>query len=119
MKCEGSVSCSVVSDSLALQAPLSMEVSRQEYLSGLPSPPPGDLYDPGIKPGSPHCGQILYCVSYQRLVSTSFRFLSNVPSSGFLIRFPLKKGFESSIHLCTAAGSTFSLRCEENKAQSV
>ena len=27
--------------------------SRQEYWSGLPSPPPGDLPDPGIKPGSP------------------------------------------------------------------
>ena len=34
---------SVVSDSLtiACQAPLSMELSRQEYWSGLPCPPPG------------------------------------------------------------------------------
>ena len=30
-----------------------MEFSRQEYWSGLPFPPPGDLPDPGIKPGSP------------------------------------------------------------------
>ena len=30
-----------------------MEFSRQEYWSGLPCPPPGDLPDPGIKPGSP------------------------------------------------------------------
>jgi len=35
------------------QAPLSMEFSRQEYGSGLPFPPPGDLPDPGIEPGSP------------------------------------------------------------------
>ena len=35
------------------QAPLSMEFSRQEYWSGLPFPPPGDLPDPGIKPMSP------------------------------------------------------------------
>ena len=34
------------------QAPLSMEFSRQEYWSGLPFPPPGDLPDPGIEPGS-------------------------------------------------------------------
>ena len=34
----------------ALQAPLSMGFSRQEYWSGLPCPPPGDLPDPGIKP---------------------------------------------------------------------
>ena len=35
------------------QAPLSMEFPRQEYWSGLPLPPPGDLPDPGIEPGSP------------------------------------------------------------------
>ena len=35
------------------QAPLSMGFSRQEYWSGLPFPPSGNLSDPGIKPGSP------------------------------------------------------------------
>ena len=35
------------------QAPLSMGSSRQEYLSGLPFPPPGNLPDPGIEPRSP------------------------------------------------------------------
>ena len=34
---------------VALQAPLSMGVSRQEYWSGLPCPPPADLPDPGIE----------------------------------------------------------------------
>ena len=38
---------------VALQAPLSMEFSRQDYWSGLPFPSPGDLPDPGIKPMSP------------------------------------------------------------------
>ena len=38
---------------VARQAPLSMEFSRQEYWSGLSFPSPGDLPDPGIKPGSP------------------------------------------------------------------
>ena len=37
----------------AHQAPLPMGFSRQEYLSGLPFPSPGDLPDPGIKPVSP------------------------------------------------------------------
>ena len=32
-----------------LQTPLSMGFSRQEYWSGLPCLPPGDLSDPGIK----------------------------------------------------------------------
>ena len=33
-------------------APLSMEFFRQEYWSGLPCPPPGDLPGPGIEPAS-------------------------------------------------------------------
>ena len=37
----------------ANQAPPSMGFSRQEYWSGLPFPFPGDLPNPGIKPGSP------------------------------------------------------------------
>ena len=37
---------------VARQAPLSMEFSRQEHWSGLPFPSPGDLPDPGIKPAS-------------------------------------------------------------------
>ena len=35
------------------QSPLSMGLSKQEYWSGFPFPSPGDLPDPGIKPGSP------------------------------------------------------------------
>ena len=38
---------------IASQASLSMGFSRQEYWSGLPCPPPGDLSNPGIKPRSP------------------------------------------------------------------
>ena len=34
---------------LAHRTPLSMRFSRQEYWSGLPFPPLGDLSDPGIK----------------------------------------------------------------------
>ena len=48
--------CSVVSDSLQLpgtvagQVPVSMGFLRQEYWSGFPFPPPGDLLDLGIEP---------------------------------------------------------------------
>ena len=38
---------------VACQAPLSMEFSKQEYQSGQPFPSPGDLPDPRIEPGSP------------------------------------------------------------------
>ena len=38
---------------VARQAPLSMEFSRQEHWSGLPFLSPGDLPNPRIEPGSP------------------------------------------------------------------
>ena len=37
---------------VACLGPLSMGFSRQEYWSGLPLPPPGDLPNPEIKPAS-------------------------------------------------------------------
>ena len=37
----------------AHQTPLSMEFPRQEYWSGFPCPPPGDLPDTGMEPASP------------------------------------------------------------------
>ena len=37
----------------AYLAPLSKELSRQEYWSRLPFPTPGDRLNPGIKPASP------------------------------------------------------------------
>ena len=37
---------------VARQVPLSVGFSKQEYCSGLPCPPPGDLPDPGIEPKS-------------------------------------------------------------------
>ena len=50
---------------VAHQVPLSMEFSRQEYWSGLPFPPPGDLPDPGMEPRFPACRQIPYHLSHQ------------------------------------------------------
>ena len=38
---------------VAHQALLSVEFSRQKYWSGLPSPSPRDLPDPGVKPTTP------------------------------------------------------------------
>ena len=37
---------------VALQTPLSLGFHRQEYWTGLPCPPPGDLPDPRIEPVS-------------------------------------------------------------------
>ena len=48
-------SCPTLCDpwTVAHQAPLFLEFSRQEYWSGFPFPSPADLPNPGIKPGYP------------------------------------------------------------------
>ena len=51
---------------VALQAPLSTGFSRQEYWSGLPCPPPGDLPDSGIEPAV-----LTSCALAGRLFTTS------------------------------------------------
>ena len=38
---------------VAHHVPLSVGFSRQEYWTGVPFPPPGDLPDPGMKSGFP------------------------------------------------------------------
>ena len=56
--CAHSLSCSVVSNcchpmDCSYPGYSVMRFSRQEYWSGLPFPPPGDLSNPGVKPESP------------------------------------------------------------------
>ena len=51
--CFSRVRLCATSWTVAHQAPLPMGFSREEYWSGLPFPPPGDLPNPGIKPVSP------------------------------------------------------------------
>ena len=55
-------SYSTLHNLVAFQAPLSMVFARQEYWSGLPFPPPGDLPNPGIKLGFPelHADSLLF-----------------------------------------------------------
>jgi len=43
-----------------------MGFSRQEYWSGLPFIPPGDLSNPGTESGLLHCRQTFYCLSHQK-----------------------------------------------------
>ena len=70
---------------IAHQAPLSKGFSRQEYWSGLPRTPPGDLPNPGIKPESPAIPILLadsLLLSHQgsHLVLSSVQFSSSVIS---------------------------------------
>ena len=74
--CACVLSCSVVSDSFGIpwtvanQAPLSMEFSRQEYWGRLPFPTPGDLPDLRIKLSSPVSpalagGFFYHCITWE------------------------------------------------------
>ena len=77
---------SVVSDSVtpwtvALQAPLSTQFSRQKYWSGFSFPPPGDLPDPGIELAT--------------LVSPGLAgifFITNATWEAQVVRIPMKSG---------------------------
>ena len=52
LTCFSHVQLFVTPWTVACQAPLSMGFSKQEYWSGLPCPPPGDLPNPGTEPES-------------------------------------------------------------------
>ena len=77
---------------VARQAPLSVGFPSQEYWSGLPFPPPGDLADPGIKPTFLcllHCRQILYSLSHRGnpnkglgMINTKFRLVVTLSGVG-------------------------------------
>ena len=58
------------------QAPLSMRLSWQEYQSGLPFPSPGDLPNPRIEPGSPHCRLILYWYTHTHTHTHTYIYLN-------------------------------------------
>ena len=76
---------------IAYQAPLSMEFSREEYQSGLPFLSTGDLPNPGVKPRSPMLqadtlpseppGKPKFLLQHQELIPSSqrlYRFLNFV-----------------------------------------
>ena len=75
---------------VACQAPLFMEFSRQEYWSGFAIPSPGDLPDSGIEPGSPALHQILYHLNN----CSYFPNISKLFSSSCWVRFIVLQCFE-------------------------
>ena len=53
-------SCPALCDPMDCSLPGSSVHVRQEYWSGLPYPPPGNLSDPVIKPASPALSDIFF-----------------------------------------------------------
>ena len=77
---------------VAYQASLSMESSRQEQWSGLPFPSPGDLSNPGIEPMSPEL--------------QADALTSEPPGKSFLnpsnLIFPGKQALYTGVHDCSS-----------------
>ena len=99
LSCFGHVRLFVTPWTVARQASLSMGFSKQEYWSGLPSPPPRDLPHPGIKPASlmsPALAGRFFTLSitWEALssyacVSISHSVVSNIPTTIYKIKgFP-------------------------------
>ena len=83
---------------VAQQAPLSMEFSRQEYWSGFSSP--GDLADLGSNPSVSPCRRALYHLSHQGSPKTANNILNisplirlKVPAMSVTHRWVLLRGF--------------------------
>ena len=97
--------------------PLSMGFSKQEYWSGLPSPPPGDLSNPGIEPASALAGRFFttsntWEAQKLRLTSGSFRFVmpwmsreGKVGGWGFVLTGVIDSSYQG--------GNTFAVAQEE------
>ena len=71
---------------IAHQALLSMEFSRQEYWSGLSFPPSGDLPNPGIEPRSP-CRQNLYHQSQQGNPSENLQWMLKLKAKHWWVKW--------------------------------
>ena len=77
---------------VAYQDSPSTGFSRQENWSGFPFPSPGDLPNPGIEPGLPHCRQMLYCLSLQGSPETD---TAKKASNWFKVSQVLEQGCET------------------------
>ena len=82
MNCHHHVLVAQLYPTLRPEAPLSMEFSRQEYWSGWPFPPPGDLPNPGIEAGSPalQAGSFTIWVTSKDLSWYELSTWKNVPA---------------------------------------
>ena len=88
-----------------------MRFSRQEYWSGLPCPPPGDLPDPGIEPVSPaspawladslplsHWGSPLSTCSDEQFIAPDNNILNLIVLSNSVLKCLLTQG-QTSVSL--------------------
>ena len=91
---------------VASQAPMTMGFSRQEYWSGLPCPPPGDLSNPGIKPVSLKCPTLaarslpLVSVQFSSVAQSCLTLCNPMDCStlGFTVHHRLLEPAQTHVH---------------------
>ena len=98
------VSSSLRSHGLLWQASLSMGFSRQEYWSGFPFPPPGNLPDPGNEPKS-------HYVSHWQLGSLPLAPPGKPPY--FVINVTVDRSFLLWLNLLFITSATLFTECVE------
>ena len=115
---------------VAYQAPPSMGFSRQECWSGLPFPFPGDLPDPGIKPGSPAFqadglpseppGKLSYKKYSFICFKDSTKYLRNppLPISEIIVEGSIDKSHRISMWISTSWFSKITWFCIINNSRS-
>ena len=75
-----------------------MGFSRQEYWSGLPFPPPGDLPDPGTEPVSPACPALP-----GGFFATSATWEASLKTESQLLKYLYESNLEMT-HQCSLEG---------------
>ena len=115
-----SQSDSTIPWTVAHQAPLSMEFSRQEYWSALPCPPPGDLSNLGIEPMSfispALAGGFFTTSSVCEALKSFFALLTAISS----LSWTLNSKASSGTFACFRIGSTLcGLVCQAPQSSSL
>ena len=96
---------------IAYQAPLSLGFFRQQYWSGLPCPPPGNLPDPGIEPQS-HVSFIGRLVLYHCHHLGSPKFLNLIQINKSILLNKSKGSIKCKIKQKRLTDKLFLSRCE-------
>ena len=112
-RCSGAQSCPTLWPPWAVtrQASVSMECSRQEYWSGLPFPPSGNLPTQGWNPCLLcllHCRQILYCwVTGEAQGKQTHNHFGDIEWAPYLHMLQEARMCKSSFRSCVCTASCF------------
>ena len=101
---------------VAYQVTLSVGFSRQEYWSGLSCSPPGDLLDPGIKPGSLTSPALAGGFFTPNITDALYSKSNNLfqPVSAVLQGLSREQGLTSNRQEGTFGGNTAVLNCGDS-----